>query len=198
MVLARQAGWRGLSLYVGALANALCEDRVNTLSPKPQTTVGGSAGRLVLAIDPGDKESGFVLFDGKRALWFGKVPNTQILADFAHYSSHYDKEPDLVIEMIASYGMPVGKEVFETCVWIGRFMQAWGQRSPIDRLTRNQVKNHVCHSSRAKDSNIRQALIDRFGQPGTKNNPGPTYGVTGDIWAALAVAVTYWDLKVAA
>jgi hypothetical protein len=97
-----------------------------------------------------------------------------------------------VIEMIASYGMPVGAEVFETCVYIGRLMEAFGP-DRCDRLTRIEVKSHVCHSARAKDGNIRQALIDRLGPPGTKRAPGGTYGISGDVWAALAVAVTWLD-----
>lgn len=153
--------------------------------------------RLVLAIDPGETQSGYMLFDGKRAIEFGKLPNEQLMEQFGHYSSHYNEPPTLVIEMIASYGMPVGKEVFETCVWIGRFIQAWGQRSPIYRLTRKEIVKHICGSAKAKDSNVRQALIDQLGQPGTKNAPGPTYGITGDAWAALAVAVTYWDMEAA-
>lgn len=28
---------------------------------------------------------------------------------------------------------------------------------------------------------------------GKKATPGPLYGVVGDEWAALAVAVTWWD-----
>jgi hypothetical protein len=86
----------------------------------------------------------------------------------------------------------VGAEVFETCVWIGRFMEAYGAEH-VHRITRGQIKTHLCHSMRAKDANIRQALIDRFGKPGTKRYPGALYGVSGDLWAALAVAVTWWD-----
>lgn len=75
----------------------------------------------------------------------------------------------MVIEMIASYGMPVGKEVFDTCVWIGRFVEASGM--PTNYIYRKDEKMNICHSMRAKDSNIRQALIDRFGVVGTKKNP---------------------------
>lgn len=82
----------------------------------------------------------------------------------------------MAIEMIASYGMPVGKEVFETCVWIGRFIEDM-KYIPQDRITtteyiyRKDEKMNLCHSMKAKDSNIRQALIDRFGVVGTKKNP---------------------------
>lgn len=96
----------------------------------------------------------------------------------------------LAIEMIASYGMPVGKEVFETCVWIGRFVQAHPLPETVQRVTRNEVKNHLCGSSKAKDANIRQALIDIFGSPGVKAKPGGTYGVRSHAWAALGVAAT--------
>lgn len=71
--------------------------------------------------------------------------------------------------MIASYGMPVGKEVFETCVWIGKFAEASGMKESY--IYRKDEKMNICHSMKAKDSNIRQALIDRFGVVGTKKNP---------------------------
>jgi hypothetical protein len=48
---------------------------------------------------------------------------------------------------------------------------------------------------KAKDSNIRQALIDRFGEVGVKARPGFFYGFKKDIWAAFAVGVTYLDKK---
>ena len=39
-------------------------------------------------------------------------------------------------------------------------------------------------------------LLDRFGGSsaiGLKRSPGPLYGVSKDVWSALAVAVTYAD-----
>jgi hypothetical protein len=93
--------------------------------------------------------------------------------------------------MIASYGMAVGREVFETCVWIGRFAEI--ARQPVQLVYRRDVKLHLCHSPRAKDANVRQALIDRLGPQGTKKNPGPTYGMKSHLWAALAVGVYAMD-----
>jgi len=60
---------------------------------------------------------------------------------------------------------------------------------------------NLCGVMKAKDGNIRQALIDRFPatgggkipQIGTKAKPGPLYGFSRDKWAALAVAVTFQD-----
>lgn len=105
-------------------------------------------------------------------------------------------EIEFVIEMIASYGMPVGKEVFDTCVWIGRFIERISRfaTDKIYYIYRKDEKMNICHSMKAKDSNIRQALIDRFGEVGTKKNPGWFYGFKADIWSAYAVGITYLDM----
>jgi hypothetical protein len=112
---------------------------------------------------------------------------------------------DLAIEMIASYGMPVGREVFETCVWIGRAAETYDdqwrsydggeQIREAEFVFRRDVKLHLCGNARAKDSNVRQALIDLFGAPGTKANPGGTYLVKSHAWAALGVAATVRKLE---
>ena len=96
--------------------------------------------------------------------------------------------------MIDSYGMPVGKTVFETCEWIGRFIECANEHfMTYEYIYRKEEKINLCNSMKAKDSNIRQALIDRFGEVGIKKNPGWFYGFKADIWAAYAVGVTYLD-----
>lgn len=144
----------------------------------------------ILAIDPGPTESAYVVWSG-RLHRFGKLDNDDLLE---HITEGMGADM-CVIEQVASYGMPVGAEVFETVFWSGRFAQAFGGDRAADRLPRLKVKLHLCHDSRAKDGNIRQALIDRFGPPGVKKAPGLLYGVSGDAWAALAVAVTWWDIN---
>jgi hypothetical protein len=66
-------------------------------------------------------------------------------------------------------------------------------------LPRKDVKLHLCGSPRAKDANIRQALLDRYGGKekaiGSKHQRGPLYGIRSHLWAALAVAVTYQETK---
>lgn len=89
--------------------------------------------------------------------------------------------------MIQSFGMPVGNEVFETIRWVGVFCEC--AIPPCELVFRKDIKIHLCGSMRAKDANIRQALIDKLGPQGTKKAPGPTYGVSKHAWAALAVAV---------
>ncbi len=147
----------------------------------------------IFAIDPGTLESGWCrLIDG-RVSGSGVLPNAEMLAMIRTM-----KADRLAIEMIASYGMPVGREVFETCVWIGRFVQTWNEPEKVDLVYRRDVKIHLCGSPRAKDPNIRQALLDLFQptgggktpQVGTKGQPGPLFGVASHAWAALAVAVT--------
>ncbi len=151
----------------------------------------------VLAIDPGPKQSAFVIWDGSIVLAHKIVANEDLFFELP-------KAPCLnacAIEMIASYGMAVGAEVFETCVWIGRYVEKWREFAGLgdpQRIPRLDVKIHLCKTAKGKDANIRQALIDRFGEPGTKKNPGRLYGVTSHCWAALAVAVCAYDRIAAA
>jgi len=147
--------------------------------------------KTIIAIDPGTVESAVIGWDGSIISTMVKLPNEAVLG------SIYSLCPDfiLAIEMIASYGMAVGKEVFETCVWIGRYYEAWENRTHVkpQLVYRSDVKSFWCHSARAKDSNIRQALIDRFGPPGKKASPGLTYGLAGDMWQAFAIAAMVAD-----
>lgn len=154
----------------------------------------------ILAIDPGTTQSGWVLYDTPSMLHFaGRVLHCGVCKNHDMlYHVERATHDQIAIEMIASYGMAVGREVFETCVWIGRFTQAWRDPEAVQYVYRRDVKLHLCGSPRAKDPNVRQALIDLFPatgggkvpQVGTKGAPGPLYGVSSHVWPALGVAVT--------
>lgn len=152
--------------------------------------------RLALAVDPGNERSAYVLFDGRAVLSLNILDNEEMVG-FLRTQSYLNPPRQLVVEGFACYGMAVGREVFDTCVWIGRFMEAFGANR-CALVYRPEVKLHLCHSALAKDPNVRQALIDRFGPGrrkaiGLKRSPGPLYGVSTHCWSALAVAVTWWD-----
>lgn len=146
----------------------------------------------ILAVDPGNEQSGFVLLDTKtyEPLMFGKISNAEMIMLTA--TRDYDH---MVIEGIASYGMAVGKEVFATCFFSGRLFQIATARNveTVELLYRKDVKLNLCGSSKAKDGNIIQALKDRFGDKGTKKDPGFFYGFSKDAWQAMALAVTWID-----
>lgn len=145
---------------------------------------------IILAIDPGNENSAYsLMYSDYRIIDKGLLDNETLLIKIKNMK--FDK---LIIEMVASYGMSVGATVFDTCVWIGRFIELCvEQKIPYERIYRIEEKMYICHDSRAKDANIRQALIDRFGEVGTKKNPGWFYGFKKDIWASYAVGVTYLD-----
>lgn len=151
----------------------------------------------ILAIDPGTEQSGWVLYGDGAVLTHGVEDNVALRQMIASDAFYLRGDDEIAIEMVASYGMAVGKEVFRTVWWAGRFADAWfghHQKLPVE-VFRKDVKLHLCASPRAKDANIRQALIDLYGGSkeaaiGKKANPGPLYGVKSHVWSALAVAVT--------
>lgn len=145
--------------------------------------------KKVLAIDPGTNESAFLWWGQGRISDAAIVQNDVLLSNIRRLPDGEYRDTIVAIEMIACYGMPVGKEVFETCLLIGRMCESLERNSyPFRLVYRREIKLHHCMNARAKDSNIRQALIDKYGVPGTKKNPGPTYGMKSDLWSAFAIA----------
>ena len=155
---------------------------------------------MLIAIDPGNVESAFVRIDDQYKLYeHEKIRNEELVNRIYGYSRICDQ---VVIERIASYGMAVGRSVFETCEWIGRFTQMAVEHSlPVDYVFRIDEKMALCRDACAGDANIRRALIDRFARhdlrtgKGTKKNPDYFYGFAKDEWAAMAVAVTFLDRR---
>lgn len=93
----------------------------------------------ILSIDPGNIESAYCIIDTEtyKPIEFGKIENEKLALGmrFAEYDL-------LVIEMVASYGMPVGETVFETCVWIGKFIQiAQDRKVKTNKIYRKDEKN---------------------------------------------------------
>ena len=151
----------------------------------------------LFAIDPGPQESAYVVVDtanGLKPKQFGKELNRDLRARLWVPSDY------LVIEQIGHYGtgMPAGKDVFDTCIWIGRFIEAHPGDS-VALIKRATVKAHLCGSAKANDGNIIQALVDRFAPntpnhgKGGKNQPGWFYGFHSDIWQAYSLAVYFAD-----
>jgi hypothetical protein len=140
----------------------------------------------IIGIDPGPREFAWVLWDGSRVVECGDAPN-YVPGSWLNVAGGRR----VAVEWIESFGMAVGREVFETVFSIGRM----AAMKDVRLVPRRDVKLHICGSPRAKDGNIRQALIDRFGPVGTKKAPGPLFGISNHRWAALAVAVTAFDLE---
>jgi hypothetical protein len=159
---------------------------------------------LILAIDPGSEQSGWVFFDGERVVDSGVAANVTALSWLREGGTMRWPNPSfpagtlLAIEMMLARGMPTSNDEFRTLVWIGRFQQAWHDPDAVRLVYRKDVKMHLCGSMRAKDPNVRAALIELFPatgggktpQIGTKGQPGPLYGVSSHAWPALGVAIT--------
>ena len=156
---------------------------------------------LILALDPGTEKTAYVVLDIMNSgIVTHGIEANEFIVDFVRHYEHFNGVgvTNFAIEQVRSYGMAIGATTLDTVEWSGRFIQAFltpqGRKDDqVMRIPRLDIKVHLCRSARAKDGNIRQALIDRIGPQGTKKAPGPTYGIGTHLWAALAVAVTAYD-----
>ena len=159
----------------------------------------------IMGIDPGTKESAFVVIDPSDMSVHEKdhIPNEE-LRDFLNewHRKNMNGWPYVACEGIQSYGMSVGKETFETCYWIGRYWELCHGTGMFTIVYRKDIKLHLCQTTRAKEPNVRQALLDRY-EPtgggknpkiGIKKQPGPLFGMANHLWSALAVAVYFKEV----
>lgn len=154
---------------------------------------------IIASVDPGTCASGFVAMEVPSFKMIAlEILDNEVLLDRLRVLNRDDFQT-LVIERVASYGMAVGESVFQTCFWTGRMIEAW-HPGETELITRIQIKNTLCHSSKAKDSNVNQAVRDvmsaHFGIPekclkGTKKSPGPLYGIKSHMWSALAAGIAW-------
>lgn len=157
--------------------------------------------KKILAIDTGTTESGYVIMTepGENELeifQFGKINNEELLKIIKTES--YDV---MVYEQFQCFGMAVGESTIESITWNGRFIQA-AQDKGVDvmHVYRKEEKLTLCKSLKAKDANIKQALIDMYAKKdkkrgkGTKKEPDVFFGVSKDVWSAIAVGVTWSQL----
>jgi hypothetical protein len=144
---------------------------------------------LIFAIDPGAKESGWVVYEDKGIdwkIWSKGIDDNHMVAALL---DDWGKEKTIAIEVIRGYGIVSGDDTFDTCIWIGRF----DPDETAMLIPRKEIKRALCGNTTTNDKYVRQALIDRFGPVGSKSKPGPLWGITGHCWAALACAVTAAD-----
>ena len=154
---------------------------------------------MILAIDPGNKESGYCLIGNDyRPVEFGKVENREL--------ENWICKADIdraVIERISNYGSAVGDTVHDTNIAIGRFqvvLELCG--IPWEMVKRKTYIADMIGDAKVNDSGVKMYLWDRFanGIPnygkGTKNNKGWFYGFSKDVWQAYAIAVWAIDKEI--
>ncbi len=137
----------------------------------------------IIAIDPGPRQSTMLGCEWSplrpreaEKFWLRDEPNAWIL-DQVHGLKE-DLHRTLAIEMVGNMGLHVGADVFHTCLWIGRFVEAFRGRYLLVYRKSPPVVNtwdpehtcglgvcmHLCNrTNKVGDPDIRQALIDRYG-----------------------------------
>ena len=165
----------------------------------------------ILAIDPGNIESGWVIFDtgyhkvsgpAFKIIDLGKCHNEDLIDKLTY--DFYNNQI-LVMEEMVAYGK-CGREVTDTSFWAGRMCQA--SSAEFGLITRSKVRGHF---KTRTDAGIIEKLIERFcpelyvrfgskelSRPKLINAARDEYfkNFKSDIWQAFALGVCWYDLNV--
>jgi len=144
----------------------------------------------IIGVDPGPEETAFaIVSSGYELVMADRIGNDAFIRALkAAPLSH------VAVESIQSYGMPVGRSVFDTCYMIGRVIQVCKDREvPFTLYPRPEYVRNLCGGSTTKDSVLRQALRLRFGEDAKKGDPLYCLRGGSDKRSAFAVAVYHLD-----
>ena len=161
----------------------------------------------ILAIDPGPKESGYVVISQTyHVINSAKIPN-----DILHALIDDFLLTEAVLEEAVCRKW-AGREVSDTAFQAGRFHYQLCDKldGDVTLLNRSKVRWHITGVRKSNDSKVIDSIIKRF-QPsawaederGELSRPSMLKiarannlrGFTKDVWQAYALAVTYLDLK---
>ena len=177
----------------------------------------------ILAIDPGQREHGVVIWSADGGLaWSGVVEIEQLISVMRHpwmgaefcVIEDYESHP---LKTQAGHAY-VPRTVDAVQRAVGRMQQVWLDRTSQEPalLARVKVTSHLDamkrKGARTRDSQVIDALAHKFcPEPppadyegelsawnrktakGSKAAPGPLYGIKSHAWQALGVAVTFHD-----
>lgn len=121
---------------------------------------------MILAIDPGPKYSGVVVYDNlnNKIILSTKITNHLVFHLVKNYTFG-----SVLIETIDYVSSRVGLEVIETAINIGRFSEFFGNKFITHQIGRSAVKKSMgCKN----DSEVRKYLIDKYGKEFMKKLKG--------------------------
>lgn len=150
----------------------------------------------ILGLDPGPKHTGVVEYNHRAGLPVGYtavLDNAAVLNLLNVYATR-NGPIWVACERMAPQGR-VGYEILDTVVWSGRYQQrAEDVGLGFAFLYRQgSVCRNLLGTHKGNDTLIRAALIRRLGDVCLRDTSGKR--TASHAWAALAVAVTFADLK---
>jgi len=150
----------------------------------------------IIGIDPGPEETAYAVIDEDYGILAANKVSNESMAGWLKNCPYALGKSELAVESIQSYGMPVGRTVFETAYMIGRIQQiAEDSGCNCTLYPRPEYAKSICGVGKINDSVIRQSLLLRFG--GDKKGE-PLYLLKGnsDKRSAFAVAAYHLDRRV--
>ena len=152
---------------------------------------------IMLGIDPGPRDSGLTWWDtdAEKVRESREDLNDNILRELRDNPIPMCAAAMIIIEDPQPMRRPASEDFIDTCKWSGRFREAieggldLATIGSLIMIPYREVSQHFCRIVGAKETFVKRAIIEKYGDPGTKSKPGKLYGTKGHGWSALAVCI---------